>query len=397
MAVDFPREAQDIADELIALRRDLHRHPELGNQLPETQARVLAALENLPLEVTKGQALTSVVAVLRGALPGPTVLLRGDMDGLPVSEKNDLEYASKNGRMHACGHDLHTAGLVGAAKLLSAHRDELRGNVVFMFQPGEEGPGGAQPMIDEGVLDAAGSRVDAAFAVHVMPGERGTFTCRPGAMLAGANILRVVFHGAGGHGSQPEKALDPVPPLVEFCQALQVMVTRRFSVFDPVVAAITNLSAGEAINVIPPSASMGASVRTLSAETTRGFPIYARELAESIAAGHGCTAEIEWTNVYRPTVNDAAETEYLLRTLTDVFGADRVVEADNPIMGSEDFSCVLEEVPGAFYMLQATPKGIDPETAAVNHSPLVQFDDAVLADQAASLAALAFTYQAPGR
>ncbi|GAB3253882.1 M20 metallopeptidase family protein [Arthrobacter pigmenti] len=392
MTVDFAREAQDIAEELITLRRDLHRNPELGNDLPKTQAQVLAALQNLPLEITTGESLTSVVAVLRGALPGPTVLLRGDMDALPVAEENDLEYASNNGYMHACGHDLHTAGLVGAAKLLSAHQDELRGNVVFMFQPGEEGPGGAEPMINEGVLDAARTRVDAAFGVHVMPGEQGIFTTRPGTMMAGANVLRVVIHGAGGHGSQPENALDPVPALVEFCQALQVMVTRRFSVFDPVVASITNLSAGEAINVIPPSASMGASVRTLSPETTRDFPVYATELAESIAAAHGCTAEIDWTNTYRPTVNDAGETAYLLRTLTDVFGEDRVVEADNPIMGSEDFSCVLEEVPGAFYMLQATPKGIDPATAAVNHSPHVQFDDAVLADQAASLATLAFAH-----
>lgn len=392
MTVDFAREAQDIAAELITLRRELHQNPELGNDLPKTQAQVLAALQNLPLEITTGESLTSVVAVLRGALPGPTVLLRGDMDALPIKEENDLEYASNNGYMHACGHDLHTAGLVGAAKLLSAHQDELRGNVVFMFQPGEEGPGGAEPMINEGVLDAAGTRADAAFGVHVMPGEQGIFTTRPGTMMAGANVLRVVFHGAGGHGSQPENALDPVPALVEFCQALQVMVTRRFSVFDPVVASITNLSAGEAINVIPPSASMGASVRTLSPETTRDFPIHARELAQSIAAGHGCTAEIDWTNTYRPTVNDAGETAYLLRTLTDVFGEERVVEADNPIMGSEDFSCVLEEVPGAFYMLQATPKGIDPDAAAVNHSPHVQFDDAVLADQAASLATLAFAH-----
>lgn len=394
MTVDFPREAKAIAHELVTLRREIHRDPELGNDLPRTQARVVAALEGLPLEITEGKTLTSVVAVLHGALPGPTVLLRGDMDALPVAEENDLDYASTNGRMHACGHDLHTAGLVGAAKLLSAHRDELRGSVVFMFQPGEEGPGGAKPMIEEGVLDAAGSRVEAAFGVHVMPGEQGVFTSRPGALMAGANVLRAVFHGAGGHGSMPEKATDPVPPLVEFCQALQVMVTRRFSVFDPVVASITNLSAGDAVNVIPASASMGASVRTLSAETTRDFPLYAKELAESIAAGHGCSVEFDWVTQYPPTVNDSRETEYLMGTLSDVFGAERVVEANDPIMGSEDFSFVLEKIPGAFYMLQATPPDIDPEAVAFNHSPLVQFDDAVLADQAASLAALAFTYRA---
>ncbi|THJ66850.1 amidohydrolase [Arthrobacter echini] len=390
--MDFPAEAQRIVDELVELRRALHRNPELGNDLPETQGHVLTALEGLPLELTTGRALTSVVAVLRGAHPGPTVLLRGDMDGLPVEEDTGLEYASTNSRMHACGHDLHTAGLVGAAKLLSPHREELSGNVVFMFQPGEEGPGGAQPMIDEGVLDIAGARVDAAFAVHVMPGTPGTFTSRSGTMMAGANVLRVVFHGAGGHGSMPQEALDPVPPLVEFCQALQVMVTRRFSVFDPVVVSVTNLAAGDAINVIPPAASMGATVRTLSPETTRDFPVYASQLAESIAAAHGCTVEIEWLNQYPPTINHADQSAYLLRTLTEVFGADRVIEVDDPLMGSEDFSYILEEIPGAFYMLQATPQGIDPESAANNHSPLVQFDDSVLGDQAASLAALAFNY-----
>ena len=394
MAPDFPREAAEIADDIIALRRELHRDPEIGNDLPRTQARVLEALEGLPLEITTGESLTSVVAVLRGSRPGPTVLLRGDMDGLPVREDNDLEYRSTNDAMHACGHDLHTAGLVGAARLLSAHRDELPGNVVFMFQPGEEGPGGAAPMIAEGLLDAAGERVDAAYAVHVLPGERGVFTLRPGPAMAGSNILRVVFHGAGGHGSQPQNALDPVPPLVEFCQALQVMVTRRFSVFDPVVAAITNLSAGKALNVIPPSASMGAFVRTLSAQSTRDFGIHARTLAESVAAGFGCTAEVSWEPLYPPTVNDRDHARFVLDTLSGLFGADRVVEAVDPLMGSEDFSFVLNEVPGAFYFLFATPEGIDPETAAMNHSPHVLFDDAVLADQAASLATLAWEHNA---
>ncbi|WP_035281345.1 M20 metallopeptidase family protein [Brevibacterium album] len=389
---DFPAEARALADDLIALRRDLHRIPELGNDLPQTQARVLAALDGLPLEITTGTSLTSITAVLRGGKPGPTVLLRGDMDGLPVREQTGLDFASDNGNMHACGHDLHTTGLVGAARLLSAHRDELPGNVVFMFQPGEEGPGGAKPMIDEGVLDAAGTRADAAFGVHVMPGEQGVFNTRRGPLMAGSNILRVTFHGQGGHGSQPQKALDPVPPLVEFCQALQVMVTRRFSVFDPVVAAITNLSAGEAVNVIPPSASMGGSVRTLSAETTAAFPQHAEELAHSIAAAHGCTAEFSWEVLYPPTINDHEQAGFALDTLAQVFGEDRVVDAPDPLMGSEDFSFVLNEVPGAFYFLQATLPEIDPETAAVNHSPLVQFDDAVLADQAASLAALAFAH-----
>lgn len=392
MTIDFRQEAEAHAQDLSDLRRHLHRIPELGNDLPETQASVLEALADLPLEIIKGRDLTSIVAILRGVKPGPTVLLRGDMDALPVAENTGLDFASTNGNMHACGHDLHTAGLVGAAKLLSAHRAELPGTVVFMFQPGEEGPGGAKPMLDEGLLKAAGTKVDAAFGVHVFPGEFGTFFAKPGVAMAGANELHVTFHGEGGHGSQPQNALDPVAPLVEFCQALQVMITRRFSVFDPVVAAITNLEAGKAINVIPPQASMGASVRTLSAQTTKNFPRFAKELAESTAAGFGCTADVNWTVRYPPTLNDADEAEFVFGTLRRIFDDDKVKEANEPLMGSEDFSYVLGEVPGAFIFLQCSPEDVDPETAAINHSPEVVFDDAILPDQAAALATIAFDY-----
>lgn len=392
--IDFLSEARALAPELIELRRSFHADPELGNDLPRTQRRVLDALAGLPLTVTTGTSLSSVTAVLHGGRPGPAVLLRGDMDALPVIEATGLDYASNNGAMHACGHDLHTAGLIGAAMLLSAHRAELAGSVVFMFQPGEEGPGGAGPMIAEGVLEAAGTRVVAAFGVHVMPGPAGQFSTRGGTLMAGSNVLEVTFRGEGGHGSQPHTALDPVPPLVEFCQALQVMVTRRFSVFDPVVVAITQLRAGEAVNVIPDHASMGASVRTLSQATTEAFPHAARDLATSIAAAHGCLAEFSWNSHYPPTVNDAGQAEFVVSTLREAFGSERAVEVAEPLMGSEDFSLVLEQIPGAFYFLAASPPGVDPDTAAMNHSPKVLFDDAVLADQVASLALLAFTHNA---
>ncbi|GAA3076531.1 MULTISPECIES: M20 family metallopeptidase [Actinomycetes] len=391
---DFRAEAQFLIADLSALRRELHQDPELGNELPRTQARVLRALQGLPLDVRTGSTLSSVVAVLRGGAPGPTALLRGDMDGLPIAEQSGVEFASTNGAMHACGHDLHTAGLVGAARLLSAHQGDLPGNVVFMFQPGEEGPGGARPMIDEGVLDAVGAPVDAAYAVHVLPGEPGVFTTRTGPILAGANDLRVTFHGRGGHGSQPHHAVDPVPPLLEFCQALQVMITRRFDVFDPVVASITTLQAGEVLNVIPPSASMGASVRALSRSTTEAFPQFAAELARSIAAGSGCTAEVDWRPLYPPTINDDAEGRFVMDMLAQTFGSEHVVEATAPLMASEDFSYVLQEVPGAMYFMQVSPPDVDPETAPSNHSPYVLFDDTHLGDHAASLATLAFAHNA---
>ena len=209
-------DAEAIADDLVTLRRELHQLPEVGLHLPETQARVLAALEGLPLEVTTGTTTTSVVAVLRGEHPGPAVILRADMDALPLTEQNDLPYRSSNGAMHACGHDLHTAALVGAARLLSERREQLHGSVILMFQPGEESLGGATYMLEEGLLDAAGVQVVAAYALHVFPGERGRIEYAVGPAMASSNRLYVTMHGAGGHGSQPHLATDPVPALFEF-------------------------------------------------------------------------------------------------------------------------------------------------------------------------------------
>lgn len=388
--MSFTEEGKALLPELVALRRGLHAEPELGLDLPKTQTRILEALDGLGLEITLGHRSTSVVAVLRGASEGPTVLLRGDMDALPITELTDLPYASTNGNMHACGHDLHVAGLVGAAKLLAAHRDELAGNVIFMFQPGEEGDGGAGIMIEEGVLDAAGDRPVAAYGIHVTPGPQGLFSTRSGPLMAGANELRVTVHGSGGHGSQPHTAKDPVPALAAIVTALQNMATRSFSVFDPIVLTVTQLEAGQAINVIPDSARLGATVRTLSNDSVDRLVSETKSLAEGIAAAHGCTAEVTFDVNYPVTVNDGDRTQEAIAELRELFGEDRVQEWDNPLMGSEDFSLVLNEVPGTFLFLSSSPEGVDPETAAWNHSARVLFDDAVLGDQAAALAQLAF-------
>ena len=386
----FASEGQALLPGLVALRRELHREPEVGLQLPKTQARILDALDGLGLEITTGSSLSSVTAVLRGGEDGPAVLLRGDMDALPVEELTDLEYASTNGAMHACGHDLHVAGLVGAAQLLAAQQRDLSGSVVFMFQPGEEGDGGAGLMIDEGVLEAAGERPVAAYGIHVRPGPLGVFRTRPGTLMAGANELRITVHGSGGHGSQPHNALDPVPALVEIAAALQVMATRKFSVFDPIVLTVTQLEAGRAINVIPDTARLGASVRTLSAESVDRLIVETKALADGIAAAHGCTAEVSFEILYPMTENDPSRTFEAMRELRELFGEERVIQSRDPLMGSEDFSLVLQKIPGAFLFLGATPPDMDPATAAWNHSPRVLFDDSVLADQAAALAQLAF-------
>lgn len=388
---DFAADAVAILPDLVALRRALHADPELGLDLPRTQQKVLDALEGLPLEISTGTRTTSVVAVLRGGLPGPAVLLRGDMDALPIDETTGLDFASANGTMHACGHDLHTAGLVGAAKLLAARRDELHGSVIFMFQPGEEGHGGAKIMIEEGLLDAAGERPVAAYAIHVAPGPRGIFATRSGAVAAGSSQLFVTVRGRGGHGSQPHQTLDPVPAAAEIVLALQSFVTRRFDAFDPVVLSVTRLSTGDgAVNVIPEQVELAATVRNMSpaslATLQEGLP----RVIEGVAAAHGLTADVRFDTMYPVTVNDPGETSETVGVLQSAFGEQRVVIMPTPMMGSEDFAFVLDEVPGTFIALMTSPPDVDPSTIEWNHSPRVVFDDAVLGDQAAALASVAF-------
>jgi len=383
-------DARDLLPGLVALRRAIHADPELGLDLPRTQRRVLDALEPLGAEVALGAGLSSIAAVIRGAHPGPTVLLRADMDALPLTEETGLDYAATGERMHACGHDLHVAGLVGAAQLLGARRADLHGDVLLMFQPGEELGDGASRMLAEGLLDVTGSRPVAAFGIHVVPGEFGVFSTRPGALMAGAVEVEVMITGAGGHASAPHLTRDPVPVVAELVTALQAFVTRRFDVFDPVVLSVTQLHAGgPARNIISDTASLVASVRVLSHENSARVQAEVPALVQEIAAAHGCTAAVETTVLCAPTVNDPQAVEHARATLQGLFGEERVWETAHPVMGSEDFSFVLEQVPGAFLFLRATPADVDLETASPNHSPTVVFDDAVLADQAAALAALA--------
>ncbi|MQY02595.1 M20 metallopeptidase family protein [Actinomadura macrotermitis] len=385
-------DARELREELSELRRDLHREPELGLDLPRTQDKVLAALDGLPLEITTGRGLSSVTAVLRGGRPGPAVLLRGDMDALPVHEDTGLDYASTvEGVMHACGHDLHVAGLVGAARLLAARRAELAGDVVLMFQPGEEGLGGAKIMIDEGVLDAAGDRVVAAYALHVFSTvlPQGMVASRPGTVLAGSDAVRVTVRGRGGHGSSPHAAIDPVPAVAAMAGALQTMITRELDVFDPAVLTIGSIHAGSAGNVIPETATFEATVRSFSDAAHRRVRAGVERVVRGIAAAYGVEADLDYREQYPVTVNAAGEAAFALGTAREVLGGQRVVQAPQPMAGSEDFSFVLQQVPGAFLGLGACPPDREPATAPMNHSPQAAFDDAVLPDAAALLAELA--------
>jgi amidohydrolase len=399
--------AAAIGPDLIALRRTLHRIPELGLHLPLTQRAVLDALDGLGLEVHTGTGLSSVVAVVRGGreVEGvdpsarPAVLLRGDMDALPVTEDLDLEYASTHaGLMHACGHDLHVAALVGAARILHELREDLAGDVVLMFQPGEEGPGGARPMVDEGVLAAAGRRVDAAYALHVFSSEypRGTWFGRPGPLMAAADEIKVRVVGAGGHGSQPHRAKDPIPVACEIVVALQALVTRGFDVFDPVVVTVGRFAGGTKDNIIPDDAVFEATLRSLSEQSRAQLAERVERLARGIAEAHGLSVEVEHLPGYPVMVNDAGEYAFARATIEDLFGADRYQDQRDPEMGAEDFAFVAQQVPSAYVNLSACPQD-DFHAAADNHSPRAGFDDSVVPDAAALLAELALRRLSPPR
>lgn len=382
---------EGLGDDLRMLRRELHALAEVGLHLPRTQARLLDALEGLGLEISTGRALSSITAVLRGGRPGPVVLLRADMDALPVVEATGLPFAADEA-MHACGHDLHMAGLVGAAGLLAAARDDLPGTVVFMFQPGEEGYAGGRLMIEEGVLDAAGERPVAAYAVHVdCVTAAGTVVTRPGPMMASASGLRVRVTGTGGHAAYPHLAVDPVPVAAEIVLALQSFAARRIPPTDPAVISVTRLSSdSEAGNVLAASVSLEANIRTLSRETLALVRTELPRLVTALGRAHGCTVEAEFVDSYPVTVNDPAETEEVLRVLDERYGPDRVVRLPAPSMASEDFAYVLEEVPGTLVFVGVRPADVAEAGAPGMHSERAVFGDGALDEQAALLAELAW-------
>jgi len=398
--VPITADAREMQGDLARFRHELHREPEIGLTLPRTQEKVLKALDGLGYEITLGRDTTSVTAVLRGRASGtgagtrPAVLLRADMDGLPVQEKTGVDYTSRiDGAMHACGHDLHTSMLAGAATLLAERRHRLAGDVVLMFQPGEEGFDGASHMIREGVLDAAGRRVDAAYGMHVFSAlePHGTFCTKPGVMLSSSDGLVVTVLGAGGHGSAPHSAKDPVTAAAEMVTALQVMVTRQFNMFDPVVLSVGVLQAGTKRNIIPETARIEATIRTFSEESRQKMMDAVPRLLKGIAAAHGLDVDVDYQQEYPLTVTDEDETHTAENVIEGLFGDSRLARWATPLSGSEDFSRVLAEVPGTFIGLSAVPRDTDHAAAAFNHSPYATFDDGVLADGAALYAELAIS------
>ncbi|MBO9521337.1 MAG: amidohydrolase [Nocardioidaceae bacterium] len=375
--------------DLIELRRALHRMPELALDLPRTRQAVLDALAPLDLETHTSDRCSSVSVVIPGAGPGPTVLLRADMDGLPVVEASGEPFSSENGAMHACGHDLHMAGLVGAVHELSRRRAEFRGSVLAVFQPGEEGAGGAELMIEEKAHLVTGQRPLASYGVHVLSyAPAGTFFCREGEVMGAAMLFELELVGRGGHAARPHTALDPVSTAALVVQAIQTFVAQNSSPSDPIVVTVGAIEAGTAANVIPNRALLKVSLRATSSATTHAAFEKIRGIAQSIAQGFGLELRSQVGPDLGPTVADASGAALVRGTVTDLFGEDRFSELVVPEMISEDFSLFLDETGGAFVLVGAALPG-EPNQLPTNHSPEARFDDSVVPDITSLLSELA--------
>jgi amidohydrolase len=371
-------------DELTRIRRDIHAHPELGFEEHRTSALVAAELENLGIEVHRGIGRTGVVGVLRaGNAPG-SIGLRADMDALPMEEANAFAHRSTApGRMHGCGHDGHTTMLLGAARYLAETRN-FDGTVHFIFQPAEEGLGGADAMIKDGLFQRF--PCDTVFGMHNRPGMPvGQYAIRPGPMMAGGAFFDIKVTGKGAHGARPESSIDPVLAACHITTALQSIVSRNVTPNDTAVVSVTQINAGSAYNVIPQHAVISGTARTFRRETMALVEASMRRIAEGVASGFGATAEVDFRFLFAPLVNDPAETDLIAGIAAELVGEDKVDRDRSAVMGSEDFSAMLEAVPGAYIHVG---NGTDSEGGCEVHNPSYDFNDAALPYGAGLLAAL---------
>jgi hippurate hydrolase len=364
-----------------ALRRDIHREPELGFDTEKTARKVLDALEGLPLEIETGVAQNGIVATLVGEGEGPTVGLRADMDALPITEETGLPFVSEfEGKMHACGHDGHTSMLVGAAHALSGVRESLNGTVKFLFQPAEEGGGGGRVMVEEGVAEGLGS----IFALHLWPGlPFGTVATKGGPIMAAADAFEMEVRGTGGHGAMPHLSADAIVVAAHVVTALQSVVSREVDPVEPAVLTVGEIGAGTAFNIIPETARLGGTVRTLDEDLRKRMPERIEAVARGVAGGMRADARLDYTFSYPVTRNDAEAASRVLGVAGDLFGEESVLGLANPSMGAEDFAYFLERVPGAFVWL-----GVGTDVSGL-HTPQFAFDEGILPRGSALLAALA--------
>jgi len=399
---ELDRRTTEVNSKVVAWRRDIHANPELGMQETRTAALVAAHLTALGMEVRTGVGGTGVVGVLRGARPGKVVALRADMDGLPVTEMVDLPFASKVrttfrgqdvGVMHACGHDNHVAILMGAAEVLAGMRAQLAGTVVFLFQPAEEGPGGAEPMIRDGALD--NPKVDAVFGLHVWPGPAGDIIYRSGPTLAASNTLNIKVRGRQTHGANPWGGVDPIVVGSQIVLGLQTIVSRQINITTaPAIVTVAVFEGGIRSNIIPDSVMMEGTIRTYDMAQRASIFERVTRTAQQIAAASGATAEVWIDSGYPVTRNDPALTEQMLPTLRRAVGSN-AISVGPLITGAEDFSYFQQRVPGVFVMLGVTPRDQDYTKAPANHSPYFFADESALPVGVKTMASLAVDYLMP--
>ncbi len=378
--------------DMVRIRRELHQTPEFALNLPKTLEIVLREAGHLG-EVTLGKDMTAAAILIRGANPGPTVLLRADMDALAVIEDTGLDFASTNGYMHACGHDLHMAMGIGAAHLVAENKDKLNGNVLMFFQPGEEGHDGAGAMLAQNMHMVSGEKPIAAYGLHVfsLP-EPGIFMTRKDTLMASAGDMIVKISGRGGHGSMPWTAQDPITGMIEILSTMQSYIAKNFDALDPIVVNVGWIKAGDdhTTNIVPETVSFGATVRSFSkkgyADTREKLPAFITKMAESM----GLSAEVEFSPATKVLINHHQPVDRVEALTKEMFGAQRYFNMPTPIPGGEDFASILEEIPGAFVFLGAAYPGLAPNERESNHSNKAKYNEDVMADGAALLAALAF-------
>lgn len=391
----LPPEIDEIVPGLVADRRYLHENPELGFEEQNTMAFIVQRLESLGAEdIRSGIAGTGVTALIRGTAPGSgkCVALRADIDALPITEENDVEYVSKNpGVMHACGHDAHTTMLLGAARILLENRDTFSGTVKLLFQPSEEANGGgAKPMIEAGVLEDP--HVDAVFGQHVMSDHPvGQVLYTRGPLQASADTFRIMVQGKGGHGAQPHQTVDAIMVAADIVSGLRAIVSRNVDPLDPMVVSVCQFHSGTAFNIIPDTAELAGTVRAFRPENRDLAEKRMTEIAEGIAAAHGATVKVEYMRGYPPTVNDPEMADFAAQSLAKVFGEEHVGET-RPIMPAEDMSYFLNERPGCYFFTGCgnEEKGI----VWPHHHPKFDLDEDVLGLGTAALVQVALDYLA---
>jgi len=372
--MEFLKDAKKLKDEIVQYRRDFHRNPELGMEETRTSKIVADFLTSLGLEVQTGIANTGVVGLLRGSKDGPTVGLRADMDALPIKEQSGVEYSSTvDGKMHACGHDGHTAILMGAAKLLSQYKDKIEGNVKFIFQPAEEGPGGALPMIEEGVLE--NPKVSAMFGLHIntTSGPAGQIEYGSGPRSAGTGTARIKIKGFGGHGAHPHKSVDAIMASAHVLTTLQTIISREIDPLEPVVITMGTINGGYRHNVIADEVNMTGTIRTLNEDIRKSMPERFDRIIKGVCESLRCEYELDYSLGIPSVVNDVDMTDIVKESAVKLLGEVNAIQVDKPSMGGEDFCYFSQAVPSSFFRLSA--RNEEKGCTYPGHHPKYNFDE----------------------